>query len=99
MECLREKSVVTRKEHQCFACLRVFAPGTKMNASINASSDHGIYTIYTCLDCNRITPDLREDIEESDGIINEGCILEDFNYSDYDNWDDYYKSFDRGIIL
>lgn len=93
-ENIRRETVKTRKDRYCFCCARFIEKGSMMYVSVNRSNDHGIYSIYTCLDCERILPDLRDDIEESDGTINENCILNDFNFSDYETWDDYYDSFE-----
>jgi hypothetical protein len=47
---LREKLVTTRKEHQCWGCLKVFPAQTQMllQAVLNEGS---VSNEYTCKDC------------------------------------------------
>lgn len=72
-EQLRNKKVVIRKYHQCFACLQIFEPGTEMSRSVNVS-DGEIYTIYTCKTCEKIIQHFDRSGYE-DGF-DEGCVLE-----------------------
>lgn len=72
---LHEKSVKTRKAHQCFACLRQFPVGSVMRAQANKSDDHGIYTVYSCDTCDKLMKAL--DLIDSDEMVYpEGCVAE-----------------------
>lgn len=46
---LSQKSVVTRKEHQCWGCAATFPKGTKMDRIVHA--DNGLSTTYWCDVC------------------------------------------------
>ena len=76
---ISSKDVVTRKEHQCFSCYRVFPKGTKMNR--NTSSDMGtIFTVHSCMTCNTIIESEREDEYPDgyvDGMLRKGQTPED----------------------
>lgn len=69
MTCLRSKTVVIRKDRQCWACYRKLPIGTAMNYYV------GIYegdfqTGYTCLACQEIMTISGED-EFAEGYVSE----------------------------
>lgn len=47
---VKDKIVLTRKEHRCFACWRKFPPKTSMNYNVSISDD-GLYDCYSCPTC------------------------------------------------
>ena len=49
------KEVVTRKEHKCFGCARIFPRNTKMLRE--TIKDDIIFTAYLCLTCQKIVCD------------------------------------------
>lgn len=49
MERIRDKVVITRKEHMCWGCLKKFPPKTEMHSQTNV--EDVIYTLYHCMDC------------------------------------------------
>ena len=66
---LKSKSVIIRKEHQCFSCLRKFPKGTKMAYWV------GIYegdfcASYSCMTCVEIMNSTNE-VEFPEGFVHE----------------------------
>lgn len=65
MTCLKNKTVLTKKMHRCFSCIRSFPAKTKMNYWV------GIYegdfnALYACVTCVEIM-NMRQD-ENADGF-------------------------------
>ena len=79
MKTLRFKRVKTRKEHQCFACLRLFPPGTEMMMQTCASND--IYTIYNCDTCDQLLTYYSDSFMDNEGLYPEGCVQEELSQS------------------
>ena len=52
-DCLKEKTVKTRKAHRCFGCGRLFPPGSKMRQSTIAE-DGTVWECYLCDTCQEI---------------------------------------------
>ena len=77
MDTLSNKDVITRKEHKCWGCMRLFPPKTKMQCvtSIDAGE---IGKAYWCKDCQDYMVGL-DYWELADGFC-EGDLL---NYDDY----------------
>ena len=50
---LKNKVVKTKKQHECFSCLRVFPTGTKMNYQAGVH-DGDFSTCYSCMTCVEI---------------------------------------------
>lgn len=73
MKTLRSKRVKTRKEHICFACLRLFPPGTEMMMQTIAGDD--ISTIYTCETCDQLIA-CYSDFTDDDDCYPWGCVSE-----------------------
>jgi len=61
---ISRKIVKTRKQHQCFLCLRNFKKGTNMELAVY--TDENGYNIYTCLTCIEIIALIRGDLDCSD---------------------------------
>ena len=74
MDILQDKDVVTRKEHQCFACLRTFPKGTKMNVRVVVDDYIGrLYSCDTCKKLMKLEPDALGDVYDG---FQEGCVAE-----------------------
>jgi hypothetical protein len=59
---IKDKSVKTRKEHDCWGCMKIFPKGTIMNRQTN-SNDGIIESIYWCESCEKLLSTL-EPFEE-----------------------------------
>jgi len=53
MHVLKDKIVTTRKDHQCFGCLKMFPAGSRMAYQFNVDSGD-TSSIYTCRPCAEI---------------------------------------------
>lgn len=51
MRTLSDKKVKTRKQHQCFGCLRIFPAKSEMRRQVNTGDD-GLYSVYSCPACD-----------------------------------------------
>ncbi|MDP2692797.1 MAG: hypothetical protein Q8O88_04125 [bacterium] len=77
------KDVKTRKPHRCFACLRTFPEGTKMNYQTNVY-DGDLYSLYTCETCIDIMAlSNRDDYGEG---FEEGFVREQLTGSEDPEW-------------
>ena len=63
MTTLSNKTVVVRKQRQCFSCLRVFPTGTKMNywSGISEGDFSSVYSCMTCVEIMNMPQDPDED--------------------------------------
>jgi len=72
-ETISSQTVTTRKKHQCFSCLRIFEPGTRMNHWVgNVEGDFN--SNYSCMTCVEIM-NMRQDPDEDyfpEGYVREG---------------------------
>ncbi len=71
---LRVKKIRTRKDRQCFACLRQFKTGSNM-VSITCA-EGGIWTIYQCETCRELFDLYPDSLLNNDGIFDEGCVAD-----------------------
>lgn len=75
MEILSDKLLITRKNHKCSACLRVFEKGTKMRTQVNTFD--GIGTWRECPTCIKLIGNYRSYFEdEGERLCYEGCVNE-----------------------
>jgi len=83
MKVLSYKIVKTRKQHQCFSCLRYFPEKTEMT-SCTFIADGSIWTKYQCEDCHELFDEDGGLFKDEDGGFVEGCVnekLHDFGVS------------------
>jgi len=77
------KEVITRKDHQCFSCLRKFeapCPMVKWSGVYEGEWNSG----YTCLTCEEIHQKITEDFNDGipEGFVNE-CLERDQTPEEY----------------
>lgn len=66
IEVISTKIVRTSKGHNCYACLRRFPTGTKMQSQ-TCRNDGEIYTVYACDTCRQLLNQYK-DLFYDDGI-------------------------------
>jgi hypothetical protein len=66
---LKSKTVLTRKRHQCFSCLRYFQPGTKMKYWVGIY-EYDFCASYSCMTCVEIMNSTGE-CEFPEGFVRE----------------------------
>ena len=71
---LTDKPVLTRKEHQCFGCLRVFPAGSRMQYW-SGVFDGDFGAGYSCDTCNQFMK-LGIGEDNYDGLFREGFVRE-----------------------
>ena len=76
MKTLNDRTVKTRKPHQCFACLRQFPAGTDMRSTTIVDDESDMYTLYTCETCDDLIPKYKDVFADNDGGFPEGCVRE-----------------------
>ncbi len=77
---VKDKIVLTRKEHRCFACWRKFPPKTSMNYNVSISDD-GLYDCYSCPTCQLLMVEYGEHLyNECEGVYDEQCVIEAMDY-------------------
>ncbi len=75
MDILSDKIVITRKQHVCSACGRVFEKGTKMRTQVNTLD--GIGTWRECPTCTELVGNYRSYFEDDyDHTCYYGCVAE-----------------------
>ena len=67
MTILKNRNVKTKREHQCFSCLRKFPPGTEMRYLV-CTCENDFYTTHTCKICQEIMDLLKEYNWEEDYV-------------------------------
>ena len=74
MDILSDKIVITRKNHRCSACGRLFEKGTKMRTQVNTSD--GIQVWRECPTCAELLNTHSLLFEDYDGICYCNCVRE-----------------------
>ena len=74
MDILSDKTVKTRKKHNCSACGRVFDKGTQMRTQVNTLD--GIQTWRECPTCTELLSKYRSHFEDYDHTCYELCVNE-----------------------
>ena len=73
MHIFSDKTVKTRKPHECFACNRWFPKGTKMRRQVN-NYDGDMSSVYWCETCEKLCSEFHDlFFEAHDGIYPVGC--------------------------
>lgn len=68
------KIIRTRKEHQCFACHKIFTAGTKMLCGSHANDKP--YSLYWCLNCQIIMNEFDGEMVNDEWEYEWGCVKE-----------------------
>ena len=76
MRTLLTQKVKTRKDRQCFACLRKFKAGTKMTTQTVVNDDGDIYTLHYCDTCDQLMANFKDSFLDNDDLFQEGCVSE-----------------------
>lgn len=79
MSVIETKSVITRKDHTCWGCMRKFKPGERMEV-VTCVDGGDIMRVYWCEDCQDFLGTL-ETWQTEDGFA-EGDLLK---YDEYRN--------------
>jgi len=66
---LKSKTVITRKDHTCFSCLRKFPSGTKMSYWVGIF-EFDFCASYSCMTCVEIMNSTNE-VEFPEGFVYE----------------------------
>lgn len=74
MDILSQKTVTTRKTHDCNCCERSFPPKTQMETTTIVYD--GIYTWRTCPTCVQLIKSFPSEFEDLDGYFPQGCVRE-----------------------
>lgn len=78
MNIISEKTVTTRKRHQCNACHRMIDPGNRMYTQVNTYSGN-IDTWRTCITCTELIEKYRSRFETDGDWCTTGCVSDELN--------------------
>lgn len=74
-EVLTEKEVITKKDHVCIACGRIFPAGTKMIYQVNILDGY-FGSVYKCSTCEKLLVIASDQLNDGDGCFYDGCVEE-----------------------
>lgn len=77
MDILSDKTLITRKAHNCSACGRVFPKGVKMRTQVNTFD--GIGTWRTCETCTTLLNEFPDCFDDGYGMFMGNCVDESLN--------------------
>lgn len=73
MDVISDKQVKTRKSHRCYACNRLFPPGTIMHSQTNTFD--GISTIYSCQTCDTLMSEFSDSFyDDGEQVFPSECV-------------------------
>lgn len=75
-ECIREKEVITRKEHKCWGCCKKFPAKTKMFLNTSITENNEILSCYFCEDCKKYIEKEYRSSKYPEGIEYGFCLTE-----------------------
>lgn len=77
MDIISDKTVIIRKVHRCFACLRLFSVGSPMRRQVN--NYDGIASVYSCKTCDALMDEFHDWFyDDGENIFPEGCVKEHY---------------------